>query len=194
MHQSHSWEANRFSAIQIPAFNGTLSLFIGFKTARRLSLSWARSIQSTPTSYFLKICFSIFLPALTCKNLKSQYILVFDRLTSLELPFSDVLEYVNGRNNLRKLGIDRRLTLKLIFKDYGVRVCVDSSGSEERWMTDCLRCGEFLTSWANTNFSKTAKGPCRGISKAAKLTGDNWKVNFSGSGVSVDITETWVLL
>jgi hypothetical protein len=49
-------------------------------------------------------------------------------LTSLELPFSDVLEYVNGRNNLRKLGIDGRLTLKLIFKDYDVRV----SGSEER--------------------------------------------------------------
>jgi len=71
---------------------------------------------------------------------------VFDRLTSLELPFSDVSEYVKGRNNLRKLGIGGRLILKLIFKDYEVRVCVDSCGSEERWVTDSLRCGEFLTS------------------------------------------------
>jgi hypothetical protein len=39
---------------------------------------------------------------------------------------------VNGRNNLRKLGIDGRLTLKLVFKDYNVRVCGDPSGSEER--------------------------------------------------------------
>jgi hypothetical protein len=56
----------------------------------------------------------------------------FIAFPSLELPFSDVLEYLNGRNNLRKLGIDGRLTLKLIFKDYYVRVCVDSPGSEKR--------------------------------------------------------------
>jgi hypothetical protein len=49
---------------------------------------------------------------------------VFDELTSLKLPFCDVSECVNGRNNLRKLGIDGRLTLKLILQDYDVRVCL----------------------------------------------------------------------
>lgn len=57
---------------------------------------------------------------------------MFDRLTSLELPFCDVSKYVNGRNNLRKLGIDGRLTLKLILQDYDVRVCGVSSGALKR--------------------------------------------------------------
>ena len=61
MQQSLSWEASNFSASQISAFNGTQSFFIVFKTARHVSISWARSIQSMPASYFLKIHFNIFL-------------------------------------------------------------------------------------------------------------------------------------
>jgi hypothetical protein len=43
---------------------------------------------ATPDSLFLEDFLNIFLSPLlpTCKNLKSQYILVFDQLTSLELP------------------------------------------------------------------------------------------------------------
>jgi hypothetical protein len=49
MEQSPSWEANRFLASQeIPAFYGTQSFITAFTSARHLSLSWVRSIQSLP--------------------------------------------------------------------------------------------------------------------------------------------------
>jgi len=49
MEHSPSWEANRFAASQeIPAFYGTRRFITEFTTARHLSLSWARSIQSIP--------------------------------------------------------------------------------------------------------------------------------------------------
>jgi hypothetical protein len=49
MKQSHSWEANGFSASQeIPAFYWTRRFIIAFTSARHQSLSWASSIQSIP--------------------------------------------------------------------------------------------------------------------------------------------------
>ena len=47
--QSPSWEANRFPASQeIPAFYEARRVITVFTSARHLSLSWARSIQSMP--------------------------------------------------------------------------------------------------------------------------------------------------
>jgi hypothetical protein len=55
MERSPSYEANRFSASQeIPPFYGTQRFITAFTSARHLSLSWARSIQSMtphPTSW-----------------------------------------------------------------------------------------------------------------------------------------------
>ena len=48
--QSPSWEANRFAANQetLPHFYGTRRFITAFTSARHLSLSWARRIQSIP--------------------------------------------------------------------------------------------------------------------------------------------------
>ena len=49
MKQSPSWEANRLSASQkFPAFYVTRKFITAFTSARHLSVSWARSIQSMP--------------------------------------------------------------------------------------------------------------------------------------------------
>jgi len=45
------------------AFYGTRRFITAFVSARHLSLSWASSIQSIPTSYFLKIHFNIIFPS-----------------------------------------------------------------------------------------------------------------------------------
>ena len=62
MEQSPSWEANRFSATQFPAFYGTRRFITSDKNARHLSLlSWASSIQSIrphPTSWRSILIFS----------------------------------------------------------------------------------------------------------------------------------------
>jgi len=64
MERSPSWEANRFSARQeIPCIYGNLRFITAFTSARHLSLSWARSIQSLPPpTHLLKIHFKIILP------------------------------------------------------------------------------------------------------------------------------------
>ena len=50
-------------AKKFPEFYGTRRFITAFTTARYLSLSWARSIQSTPpTPHFLEIHFNIILP------------------------------------------------------------------------------------------------------------------------------------
>ena len=50
MEQSPPWEANRFSVSQeIPTFYGTRRSITALTSARHLSLSWARSIQSVPS-------------------------------------------------------------------------------------------------------------------------------------------------
>jgi len=50
MKQSPSWENNCFQTVKkFPAFYGTRSFVTAFTGARRLSLFWARSIQSTPS-------------------------------------------------------------------------------------------------------------------------------------------------
>ena len=49
MQQSPTWVRNRFSASQeIPRIYGTRRFITAFTSARHLSLSWARSIQSIP--------------------------------------------------------------------------------------------------------------------------------------------------
>jgi len=70
MEQSPSWEANQFSAIQeIPLILWNPKVHCFFKRARRLSLTWARSIQSMSPSHFLKIQLNIVLPSMpkSCK-------------------------------------------------------------------------------------------------------------------------------
>jgi len=53
MEHSPSWEANRSSASQeIPEFYGTRRFITTFTSSGRLSLPWARSIQSIPPSHF----------------------------------------------------------------------------------------------------------------------------------------------
>ena len=50
---------------KFPAFYGTRRFITTFTTARQLSLSWARSVQSMLTDpYFLKIHFNIILPSM----------------------------------------------------------------------------------------------------------------------------------
>ena len=48
---------------KFPAFYGTQRFITAFPWARHLSLSWARSIQSMPPTYFFKIYFNIILPS-----------------------------------------------------------------------------------------------------------------------------------
>ena len=49
MEERRSWEANRSSASRkFPAFYGTRKFIAAFTTARHLSVSWARPIQSFP--------------------------------------------------------------------------------------------------------------------------------------------------
>ena len=49
MEQSPSWEANRFSAIQeIPSILWNTKVHYHITSARNLSLSWPRSIQTMP--------------------------------------------------------------------------------------------------------------------------------------------------
>ena len=47
-----------------PAFHETRRFIAALKTARHVSLSWARSIQSMPPYHFYKICFNIILPSM----------------------------------------------------------------------------------------------------------------------------------
>jgi len=50
---------------KFPPFYGTQRFITAFTSARHLSLSWARSIQSIPpTSHFLKIHLNIILPSM----------------------------------------------------------------------------------------------------------------------------------
>ena len=50
---------------KFPAFYGTRRFITTFTTARQLSVSWARSVQSMLTDpYFLKIHFNIILPSM----------------------------------------------------------------------------------------------------------------------------------
>jgi len=59
MQQSHSWAANRFSAIpEIPCILWRRLITV-ITSARNLSLSGVRSIQSMPRTHFLKIHFNI---------------------------------------------------------------------------------------------------------------------------------------
>jgi hypothetical protein len=61
--QSPSWEVIANQLVKnFPVFNETRRFITAFTTACYLSLSWARSIQSTPLSYFLKVHFNIILP------------------------------------------------------------------------------------------------------------------------------------
>ena len=66
MEQSPSWKANSSSASQEIArilWNPKVHQLINsFTTARHLSLSYARSIQSMPSSHFSEIHFNIILP------------------------------------------------------------------------------------------------------------------------------------
>ena len=48
---------------KFPAIYGSRSLITAFTSARNLSLTWARSIQSMSPSHFLKIHFNIILPS-----------------------------------------------------------------------------------------------------------------------------------
>jgi hypothetical protein len=48
---------------KFPAFHGKQRFIAAFTTARHLSLSWARSIQSTPPSHFSEIHFNIIVPS-----------------------------------------------------------------------------------------------------------------------------------
>ena len=61
MEQSPSWEADCFSASEeTPAFYGTQRFITTFPSARQLSLSWARSIN-TNILHFLTNNFSNYL-------------------------------------------------------------------------------------------------------------------------------------
>jgi hypothetical protein len=61
MEQDHSWEANRFSACQeTPHILWNRTFITAFISARHLSLSWARLIQSMfPQSHFLTVHLNI---------------------------------------------------------------------------------------------------------------------------------------
>ena len=48
MEQSFSWEAYRFAVKKLPSFCATRKFITAFTTARHLSLSWTKSIQSKP--------------------------------------------------------------------------------------------------------------------------------------------------
>ena len=48
---------------KFPAFYGTRKFITAFTSARHLSLSWARSIQSVPPSHFLKFYVNIIHPS-----------------------------------------------------------------------------------------------------------------------------------
>ena len=48
---------------KFPSFYGTRKFITALTSARHLCLSWASSIQSIPTSYFLKIHLNTFLPS-----------------------------------------------------------------------------------------------------------------------------------
>ena len=62
--QSPSWEANWFSTSQeIPHILWKPKFHYLVNSTRRLSLSWARSVQSMPLYYFLNIHFNIILPS-----------------------------------------------------------------------------------------------------------------------------------
>ena len=64
MEQSPSWEANRSSVKRFPTFYGTWRFITAFASARDLSLTSARLIQSVPQpSQFLKISLNIILPS-----------------------------------------------------------------------------------------------------------------------------------
>ena len=63
MQHSPSSEVNITSASQeIPEFYGSRRFITAFTTARHLYLSWSKSNQFVPPSYFLKIHFIIILP------------------------------------------------------------------------------------------------------------------------------------
>ena len=70
MEQSLSWEANWFSSSQeIPRIFGTRRFITAFTSARHLSLSWARSIQSmTSTFHFLKTNLNIIPLSMPCSS------------------------------------------------------------------------------------------------------------------------------
>ena len=61
MEQSPSWEANQL-AKKFPAFHGTRRFTSAFTSARHLSLSSVRSIQSMPQSQIFKFHFNVILP------------------------------------------------------------------------------------------------------------------------------------
>jgi len=64
MEQSPSWEAKRFLASQyIPRTIWSSKFYYRVYTCRHRSLSWARSIQSMPPSYFFEIHLNIILPS-----------------------------------------------------------------------------------------------------------------------------------
>ena len=49
LHGAACWEANRFLVNKFPSFYGIRRFITAFTSARHLSLSWARSIQSMPS-------------------------------------------------------------------------------------------------------------------------------------------------
>ena len=61
--QSPSWRAKGFLDNKFSAFYGTLTFITSFTSARYLSLSRTRSIQSMSQSHFLKIHFILILPS-----------------------------------------------------------------------------------------------------------------------------------
>jgi len=88
MEQRSSWEAKQFSASQyIPRILWSPKFHYRIYTSPPPSLSWARSIQFMPPSYFLEIHLNIILPSTSWSSKLSLPLGFLDELLRLKFQF-----------------------------------------------------------------------------------------------------------